>query len=406
MAPSKSAVPGSIAVIGGGRWARQVLDVLAGLLPPQVALSAHSRRGREALRAWAASKGLARRIRVTGLPARLDADDAAVFICNAARAHARAAAWAVGAGLPALIEKPVALDAASALRLAASARRRGVLLASSQVFLFARYLERFRARVASAGGPRSLRVTWTDARREERYGELKSYDSSLPVYADCLPHVLSIAERLARGKAGCEKAGFRKGGARLELALKLGSVPCSVLLERNASRRRRVVEAACARRRVLLDFSREPGALLDGRRRLDPDPLWGAGRRPLSRMALAFLRSAAGGRTDPRLAFGRGVRACILNDEVAGRYLPARRAWLSSRLARPWRLDASLRYALEETLQEDARLSPRALDRAIARLERVFSGARRRTLVERLRSARSPERLLRTLALVSSGDRS
>jgi predicted dehydrogenase len=235
--------PASVAVIGGGRWARVLTEVLCGLAPPSVGISVHSLHNASLMSAWASKSGLGQRIHVSsGWPEFLSARSSAAIVTNAARDHERAIEWALSAGAPVLVEKPIALTAAASQRLANLARSRDVYFAAAHIFLFARYLENFARLVAKAGDIRSLQVLWMDPQTESRYGEKKQYDPGLPVFADWLPHVSSIVGALTPGlPQRCEKLKLLRGGAHLELELVLGEIPCSVQLARNGDRRRRII---------------------------------------------------------------------------------------------------------------------------------------------------------------------
>ena len=151
--------PDTIAVIGGGRWARVLTGVLCGLVPPSVGISVHSLHNADSMSAWVSERGFSQRIHVSSVwPQLLSVKSKAVIVANAARDHERAIEWALSSGAPVLVEKPIALTAAASQRLANLACRRSLYFAAAHIFLFAGYIENFSKIVAEAESIRFIRV--------------------------------------------------------------------------------------------------------------------------------------------------------------------------------------------------------------------------------------------------------
>lgn len=394
-----SPCPDSIAVIGGGRWARVLVDVLCGLVPPSVAISVHSRRNTGSIAAWAAAGGLGKRVQLSSAwPRSLFGGSGAVIVANAARDHQAAVEWALSAGVPALVEKPIALSLSAAQRLVDLARDRNVCLAAAHVFLFARYLENF-AKLVATGRIESLHIDWADPESEERYGERKQYDPSLPVFSDWLPHVVPIAGALLPGLPdNCRRLEVRRGGAALELELMAGSIPCTVRMERNAKRRQRLVHAFVGGEMFQLNFSTEPGTICRDSSTMTGDQYWDSRKRPVARMLIAFLKWAAGGERDSRLDIVPGLQACKIIDQTLEMYSSVLMPWLIAKLATPGTVDEDLRYALAELLQAEDPISTVELDRRLNTLTGRFYGTEGARWSEELTRTGDAARLLRTLA--------
>ena len=371
--------PDRIAIVGGGRWARVLLEALCGIAPSSVEIVVFTRSGRRRMTEWTRARRLTNRIQLSSVwPPPGPIRPGAVIVANASRDHASAVQWALSAGVPTLVEKPIALNGETAQRLADLATERGVRLAAAHVFLFAGYIENFASCLKTEGRIDSLTIDWTDPKNEERYGERKRYDPSVPVIADCLPHVVSIAGAITgQVPTRCTGLELRRGGAAIGLELMGRDVSYTVHLERDGADRRRVLRAAAGGEPHELDFSIEPGTLRSGSCVSSGDRDWDTRPRPVACMLRAFLTWAAGGHYDVRLDVGPALQTCVLMDRTMGSYYSQLASWLSMKLAVHTTVDEDLRYALSELLQADRRLTAAELIVDINETRRRFSGAER-----------------------------
>lgn len=354
--------PRRVHLIGGGRWARVITETLAGIVPAETTIEIQSRHSHEALKAWASGRGLTGRIRVTEeAPVALSAREDVRIIANAAREHARALEGAMDDGVPTLVEKPFAMSAAEAGRLAALARGGGVLLGASHVFLFARYLETFAGAMSTGGVLRHFDVVWSDPTVEVRYGEKKSYDPSLPLHWDVLPHISPILGRLFPGvPQGLENAGIERGGAGVNLGLRLGEASCEVRMARDAPYRERRLRAVMADSEVELDFAAEPSLSLNGGPAVQADPHWHEQERPLACMLRSFLAGARQGALDARLDPEVARRSLELAEQAGEAYDALVSPWLAEAVSGgppSGSIGEPLRYALREWMTSRVGLS-------------------------------------------------
>lgn len=362
--------PREVLLLGGGRWARVVAEVLCQLLPPNHGLTICSPKGASSLIIWARQKGMEGRVKILAeRPTINAADPPAVLIVNAAHDHISSANWALAQGATVLVEKPMSINLAALLDLVdqPAARHR---LHAAHVFRFANYLKTLRQRIAMAGPLRSLKVTWEDGLREVRYGETKHYDSSISILQDCLPHVVSILQALisdfAPSFAG--PIDVEHGGARVRLPLYLGGIPCELVLARHAPKRVRRVQAQTDRGSITMDFTVEPGLIEHNGLKLTADPNWSSQRRPLASLLTAFLDAAGGASPDPRLSISTALEACRLMDACAedyrnGVYRSLEHAWSLGEAGHP-----TVEYALTELLQRNEPLTSEALTMRLARV--------------------------------------
>lgn len=391
---------GTLIVVGGGRWARVLVETLDRLVPSQVAILLCSRHGREASAAWSKQRGLAGRVRLLDeFPAECDPRSTAAIVANAARDHRAATERALRTGIPVLVEKPVALSQADAQALVRLAQQQDMPLAAAQVFLFASYFENFARCVRLSGPVESVQVTWTDPVAEVRYGEQKRYDAGVPVFCDWLPHLVPLLGVVCPGEIGhCEVVDVRRGGAAVTLVLKGPHVVCTAQLERNAERRRREVVVRTDAETHTLDFATEPGMIISGGRTVSGDSGWERAPRPLARLLEAFLVLASGGPPDSRLDMEYSLRSCRLVDVAMPAYRAAVLRWLAPRIANPALEEADVRYALCEMLQTEGRLETAELERGIRALKAEFASANGARLIEELTRSDEPAQVLETIA--------
>ena len=357
--------PSKIALVGGGRWTR----VYAGLLSKSPDLvgpvTIVSPRNADGMARWIAEQNLP--YDVAAAQDRIEVD--AAIIANAAADHESSAERFLAAQVPVLIEKPFALSAAGAARLIELAQAHGTYLAAALVFKFARYVERFASRLPE--GWDSLSVTWTDPGDEIRYGERKRLDSSLPLPADVLPHVVSILDTLVPGaRMTCRAVAVKRGGAQTDIELAMNGKPCAVHLARNAQKRVRRFEAIAGHRKYELDFSVEPGRIAWDGGAESGDPDWGKGASPLTLLVRSFLEGVATGGRENRLDARLGLLTCQVMDEALRLYDAALSAWLRQMSDRGTLEQTDLDYALAELGPIGTGPERPAIDQLIATLER------------------------------------
>ena len=206
-----------------------------------------------------------------------------------------------------------------------------------------------------------------DPECEVRHGEAKSYDASLPVYADWLPHVICLLHSVTRSTDWVPVTlELFAGGSHVKLALVSDKSLCSIELVRNGDRRQRILEVKTLNRTFLLDFSSEPGRIMaDGVSLCSVDG-WRVKPRPMASMLGAFLQGAVVGTYDSRLDIAIGLRANLLIDKVESSYRAALLPWLAKEVMNSSNyISDDLRYALSEMLLQYDRASLVPLDQRI-----------------------------------------
>ena len=401
MCPDKdflSPCPNLIAIVGGGRWARVLIEVLSVIVSNDTIITIHSLHNYQAMLAWVLQNKFRQNVTVYADLPKFDKHTiGAMIVVNAARDHESAIEKGLNACVPVLVEKPVTLSYTATLRLAKLARKKQTLFAPAHIFLFTRYLFNFSDLVNSSGKIKSIQIDWADPKLEKRYGEHKYFDQGLPIFFDCLPHVLSIISVVTKEKSiKCTNLVLHKGGSDIEIKLMLGDIFCDIRLIRNSNARKRTINVT-ANQQLQLDFTKEPGVINNGTSIVSGDHKWTTGERPAAQMLSAFLTQSAGGRPDARLDIGQGLCANELIDEVSHFYNQALFLWLKDKLFSPVLMDDDLQYALREILLVDGHLSD-DIEPCIKRIQSEFSGKTADYWYERLNKDSKPYDVIRRIA--------
>ncbi len=292
----------------------------------------YSPRNADGVLRWIGQKGLGDRLGVSQTMPDLSTEKPyAAIVANEVSDHAKVSMSLLDAGVPTLVEKPMAIGAEVVEQLQRRARSSGTMLAASHVMLFARYLETFMSAVEGQGSISALHALWEDGAGDTVRGEVKSYDAAVAVFDDVLPHILPVLERLAGHPLKFVSVALENGGAQVTIIADAGGLPVTIRLARNAAGRRRSFSAVTANGPFAVDFSSEPGMLLPpGLQGYSGDLLWLSGPRPLGSMLAAFLEGVGAGKLDPRLDVDLALASARFADRVRESYQDQQHAWLEA----------------------------------------------------------------------------
>jgi predicted dehydrogenase len=339
----------SISIIGGGRWAREIADVVYSLADAPARIVIHSRRNEAGIATWISRKQYSGKVFVSPQwPDFRSNKPSAVIVANEVSGHFMAASHALEACVPVLIEKPLAIPSSAVKKLCDSAAASQTILAASHVFLFARYLDTFATVATTHGRLQRLSFVWHDGQSDIRRSEAKSYDPSVSVFDDMLPHVVPMIDRLHPGDVVLTSLDVQSGGAQVSIKARTNELDVAISLARNSERRRRIIVAETEGGICSIDFSEEPGLLTaPGIVEGNGDLLWDSAPRPLGSMLAAFLTAVGGGSLDARLSPAKALASATFADAVREQYRAHQISWLDRRIG--MRPDTELAYALQET---------------------------------------------------------
>ena len=308
-----------------------------------------------ALDEWVRNNALTNRITVSAFWPEPSCNPAsAVIVANRARDHFDTAVRALQFGNSVLVEKPIATSLLDALELQRFSSKCGKLLVAGHVFRFTRYLENFSKITSSLSNIKSVVVNWVDGKDEYRFGETKHYDCSIPVFVDCIPHIVSILQTVFNTppKFGC----FIKttnGGAKVELKLFIEKTPCHVTLQRNGRKRIRRIVVNGANGPVWLDFSEEPGFIQTKEGECLADSDWETKPRPLHLMLASFMTAATGGSVDERLSLETAICSAAISDKLLPVYQSSIVSCLFEKIKTYTSVSDETSYLISEIVQQD-----------------------------------------------------
>lgn len=357
----------SVLVLGGGRWARVITQVLLGVLTDTTPIRMVSPAGAQDLARWTEATGWRDRIEVLDRRPEEVPIGSVAIVANAAHSHVESTLWALQQGASTLVEKPFAPTPSDVQHMSDTAAMYAVFLAPALVFRFASYLDDFREVLAVRAPVEQVELVWADAAAEHRHGEAKRYDPGVSVIEDCLPHVISVFNAVFGTLPAFEALTVERGGAKVRMSLAAGLRRYDVVIERNAVERQRILRAFGASGVAELNFTEEPGTVVLGGVK-QPPTRWPVGGGPMVTMIGAFLKAATGGPLDERLSIRPALHASQLTDASMLQYRQKLIERLAAGLAGP-----DLDYAVAELLQRGGRLAAESFERAAAKLERKLT---------------------------------
>ena len=281
-----------VAIIGGGRWGRVILSVLATSDLPVGRITMVTTHNVALARDVVFRLASIHPIRVVSV---LSDRPSAAIITNAARSHGETARNLIPQGAHLLIEKPVVMTLPDARNLVALAHAAHSVLLPGLSYRFCSYLHHFAQRTAPLHPLSGFDFHWSDPAGEIRYGEQKNYDAIINVADDVMPHIWAILSVLfpqaVFAATSCKTA---RSGKTATFTLDAENLKGTVRLERDSDRRRRLIQLSAP---ASLDFSVEPGTMTIGAETIMGDPDWATSPGPLARQLRYFLDCVEEGKT-------------------------------------------------------------------------------------------------------------
>ncbi len=350
--------PDHVVVAGGGRWARVLTSVLCGTLPKGSMVTVYSPHCAIAMKGWVEDNNFANQVVcLSEWPSFSLGKTHAMIVVNSVKNHFAIAKKALESGVPVLVEKPMGATFSEVRSLAFISQQVNVRISPAHVFLYASYLESYSKLISKSGSVSHINICWSDSIGELRYDEAKTFDSSLPVYVDLMPHILSILHVCVSASiVDYESINLLSGGRHVIIKLNVDGVKCEVELIRNDYARRRVVEIETDKGIFRLDFSKEPGVIssISGVSVKCVANSWGVTGRPVERMLGAFLTSVCDtGVHDNCLGMSLALQSSKLSSQINDEYEALQAEWLKCELPAKAITHQDIQYVITEILQKE-----------------------------------------------------
>ncbi|TWT52518.1 Inositol 2-dehydrogenase/D-chiro-inositol 3-dehydrogenase [Rubripirellula amarantea] len=250
-----------MAIVGGGRWGRQIVSVLKPILSNEQRILWVTKHGNDAAQKWCVNNALDYVTCVPDLETIVCNIDAAI-VANAPTEHYPAVSTLLEHSVPTFCEKPVTLSLHHANKLVQLAELKNVAFGTNLVLDEASYLKEFTDDCAGLS-IRSIEIVWHDPWCEVRHGQTKHGDFYTPMTHDMLPHCWSIMRRILGNGFSLELLGVDYTPQCTVITCQTQDISISVSLSRRAKLRIRKIKINGSGSNegdsAWLDFSQEPG---------------------------------------------------------------------------------------------------------------------------------------------------
>lgn len=281
-----------ILVFGGGRWSRQIIQELLLILNKNFNITIISPRNFENMIEWSKRELETDRVIIKKSFLPNEKKYIASIIANSVTDHYLSAKISLENYIPTIIEKPVTNSSYQTKQLIEFAHQQLTILCSANVFLYSNNIELFSKYISKKDKIDNFEFIWTDPQNETRYGEIKKSDTSISVYANYLPHVISICKILfATDQFAIKNIKMLENNNQAIIEVKINNIICLIKLNRNGNKRQRIIKMKSQNDEIRFDFTDETPKLFINNIK-DINYEFDKNDRPLSKMLGTFLKSA------------------------------------------------------------------------------------------------------------------
>lgn len=282
----------TIAVIGGGRWGQVTLSILANMNLPYhyvIVSNVNYNEIKRKLDAFSSSLSSFSIVHsITDLLRLYEVKGA--IVVNSARLHFKTARSMIKNGIHVLIEKPIVLSTLEMECLIEDARKNNICIVPGLCYRFCSYIHHFALLVKNNGIPYKFLFEWYDAKNEMRYGHKKIHDSSINVIQDVMPHIWTILFIIFKLNLHIEFCQLSSDGEYARILVSIGDARGQIILNRaNIERKRYLTLEFTSGKHLAIDFTSEPGHIIEGMRKLSGDMNWNNHSSPLTKQLCYFF---------------------------------------------------------------------------------------------------------------------
>lgn len=246
--------PRRVALFGGGRWARVLLQELTKVVSVDTQVVWISKNLFAESKSWLSEHHRPNVCLQSDWDSETKSFDAAIIATSVSR-HFDLSKRLLEKGLPTLCEKPVALSIDELELLTSISSRSSVPFGIHLEFLFSTPIREM-SKLLSSRLVEEIEVQWQDPWIEERDGQLKTAEMGTDVLNDQFPHVWSIICGLTSIESKLEITSSRISSSHVQVEGFAGNVHINAILGRRANKRIRRVIVNCGE--ASIDFSCSP----------------------------------------------------------------------------------------------------------------------------------------------------
>lgn len=311
-------------IVGQRRWARLIANELCMLLGPHETVSLYSEDNDASIVCWYKNNEYRGQLKIiTNLGPCSPHDIGIAIIANSAYMHYNSINLALNNGYNIIAEKPLTLSKEESVSTINKCSQLGLRLFTTNTFLFADYFTEFKKRYLCNRKIKRISFNWTDPVAEIRYGEIKKYDSSIPIFYDVLPHIASILIA-TYGDLKISHSNIRvfKGGSYILLRYRCSDTLVNVRMARNHETRIRTAHFLGDHLDKTIDFSSEPGQVISTNDQPQTINILKCNKKkPIAQMLSSAKQYFENGILDHRLNSVPQLLANTMIDAVANQYI-------------------------------------------------------------------------------------
>ena len=247
----------NLVIIGGGRWARQIMLSLNQNLKLKKIFCITNKKN-FFLKKWLNKKKLSEIILISNNLPKSKSENSIAIICNSSSNHYRSSLEALRKGYNIFIEKPISLNFKQAEKIASVSKRKNKKIFCSNVFSYSESLKKI-TKIFKVKKITSIKLKWHDKIKERRYGEFKKIDTNVPIYLDVLFHIFFLLNLILKKKtlkiSKIKKKVFSKNKAIIQL--KLNNILIDLDFNRLGYKRSRLINVNYEKNEYLINFSNQ-----------------------------------------------------------------------------------------------------------------------------------------------------
>lgn len=248
-----------VVVIGGGRWARQVILTLLLKIKLKKVYCLTNKKN-FFIRKWAIKKKIIKKIEFLEILNKALSKKSLAIICNNSLKHYSSALLGLKNNYNILIEKPIASNISEAEIINTLSKKRNRKVFCSSVYSFSSYIIKILHNIKTKKISH-INFKWHDKFNEVRYGEKKIINKNVPIYLDLFFHIFSILDIIVNNKAYknviIKKKFFTNN--KLILVLKFKNLTIDINLNRLAKKRSRLISFINNKTKFYLNFNNNVG---------------------------------------------------------------------------------------------------------------------------------------------------